>query len=76
MIEINLNLFVTLAKYQPVDSGAYRIEEGTTIADLIRITGIPEDEAKLVFINGKRQDRDYVLQHCDRVGIFPPVGGG
>lgn len=76
MIEINLNLFVTLAKYQPASSGAYQLEEGTTVEELIRAVGVPDEEAKLVFINGKRKERDYVLEHRDRVGIFPPVGGG
>lgn len=76
MIEIDLNLFVTLAKYQPASSGAYRLEEGITIEELLRTVGVPEDEAKLVFVNGKRKERDYVLKDLDRVGIFPPVGGG
>lgn len=76
MMEINLNLFVTLAKYQPISSGTYPIKEGAVIEDLIRTLGVPDEEAKLVFVNGKRKDRDYVLQNKDRVGIFPPVGGG
>lgn len=76
MIEITLNLFVTLAKYQPVSSGPYRLEEGTRVEDLIHRMGIPEEEARLVFVNGKRKERDYVLKDQDRVGIFPPVGGG
>ncbi len=76
MIEIHLNLFVTLAKYQPASSGAYRLEEGATIEKLIRDVGIPDEEAKLVFVNGRRKERDYVLKDRDRVGIFPPVGGG
>lgn len=76
MIEIHLNLFVTLAKYQPDSPGTYRLEEGTTIEELIRTVGVPDDEAKLVFVNGKRKERDYVLKDQDRVGIFPPVGGG
>ena len=76
MIQIDLKLFVTLAKYLPAGAGAYEIKEGTCVRDLIKDLGIPRDVVKLIFINGKKQDGNYRIQHKDRVGIFPPVGGG
>lgn len=75
MIQIDLKLFVTLAKYFPLD-WAHEIKEGTTVKELIRDLGIPPDMVKLIFINGKKQDGNYRIQHKDRVGMFPPVGGG
>lgn len=76
MIQIDLKLFVTLAKYLPVGSQAHEIKEGTTVKELIKDLGIPHDIVKLIFINGKKQDGNYRIQHKDRVGMFPPVGGG
>jgi molybdopterin synthase sulfur carrier subunit len=76
MIQIDLKLFVTLAQYLPPGSEAYDIKEGTTVDDLMTDLGIPPDIVKLIFINGKKQDREYCIQHKDRVGMFPPVGGG
>jgi len=76
MIQIELKLFVTLARYLPSKSEVYDIEEGTTINQLITDLGIPNGIVKLIFINGKKQDRNYLIQHKDRVGLFPPVGGG
>ena len=76
MIQIELKLFVTLSKYLPGKSDAYDIQEGTTISQLITDLGIPNDIVKLIFINGKKQGPDYRIQHMDRVGLFPPVGGG
>ena len=76
MIQIDLKLFVTLAKYLPPGSEAYDIKEGTTINDLMIDLGIPHDIVKLIFINGKKQGRNYIIQDKDRVGLFPPVGGG
>ena len=76
MIEIDLNLFVTLAKYHPNGRGALEVEEGTRVDDLIRNLGIPRDTVKLVFINGKKADAGQVICPGDRVGLFPPVGGG
>ena len=76
MIQIDLKLFVTLSKYLPVGSEAYEIKDGTTINELMADLGIPHGIVKLIFINGRKQDRDYCLRQGDRVGLFPPVGGG
>jgi len=76
MIKIDLKLFVTLSKFLPENSGYYEVSEETTVEELISDLGIPSGLVKLIFINGKKQDHKYQLQHNDRVGIFPPVGGG
>lgn len=76
MIRIDLKLFVTLSKYHPRGSGFHEIEEGTTVAGMILDLGIPQDTVKLIFINGKKAMPDQVICDRDRVGLFPPVGGG
>ena len=76
MVNIELKLFVTLAKYLPNTKTSYQVEQGTTVGELIGILGIPEDLVKLIFINNIRSKRDAVLKNNDRVGMFPPVGGG
>ncbi|MBU3951935.1 MAG: MoaD/ThiS family protein [Proteobacteria bacterium] len=76
MIQIDLKLFVTLSQYLPLGSQAYEIKEGTTVNGLMEEIGIPRESVKLIFINGKKQAPDYCLQNKDRVGLFPPVGGG
>ncbi len=76
MIRIDLKLFVTLSKYHPCGGGFYDIEDGTTVAAMIRDLGIVEDTVKLIFINGKKAMPDHVMCEGDRVGLFPPVGGG
>ena len=76
MIEINLKLFATLTCYLPEFPEAFEVEEGTTVDALIDRLGVPKDQAKLIFINGRKQDSGYRLEAGDRVGIFPPVGGG
>ena len=76
MIEIDLNLFVTLAKYHPNGRGCLEVEHGTCVDDLIENLGIPKDTVKLIFINGKKADGAQEMCHGDRVGLFPPVGGG
>jgi len=76
MITIDLKLFVTLSKYLPKEGGCFEIQKGTTVEKLILDFGIPLDVVKLIFINGKKEDLGYQLKHNDRVGLFPPVGGG
>ena len=76
MIQIDLKLYVTLSKYHPSDGDAYRTEPGTTIGKLIEDLNIPDTLVKLIFINGVRKNREYQLKDKDRVGLFPPVGGG
>lgn len=52
------------------------LEEGTTVHTLLKVLDIPPERVKVVFVNGRQQPPDYVLQEEDRVGIFPPAGGG
>jgi molybdopterin converting factor small subunit len=46
------------------------------VQELIRSLQLPADAVKLIFVNGRKQDTTYVLEPGDRLGLFPPVGGG
>ena len=75
--KIHLKLFATLNKFLPKDSQeTVAIRSGTTVAQLVSQLGIPESEAKLIFVDGKKGSLTTLLQGGERVGIFPPVGGG
>ena len=76
MIKIELRLFADLSKYQPENFENYQIQEGTSIEQLLLELGIDKKRAKIVFINGKKKNLEDSVKHGDRVGIFPPVGGG
>ena len=73
---IKLKLFATLEKFSPEISDPYPITSGTTVGELIDQLKIPRDKVKLIFINGVRSIFSSPLQGGDRVGLFPPVGGG
>ena len=73
---IDLKLFATLAARLPADASQLSIEDGMTIGQLIDRLEISPSEAKLIFVNGVRKHLDTVLHGGERVGIFPPVGGG
>jgi len=73
---ITLKLFATLRSYAPEQAERYAITPGTTVGDVVRELNIPAKDAKLIFINNIRKEHDTLLQDGDRLGIFPPVGGG
>ena len=75
-VTIDLRLFASLARLMPPDATRFPISAGITIRQLIEQFQIPLAEAKLVFINGVRKELDTPLTGGERVGIFPPVGGG
>ncbi|RJP43874.1 MAG: MoaD/ThiS family protein [Desulfobacteraceae bacterium] len=79
-MDIELHLYATLAKYLPEDATSktamITMASGETVRDLITGLGIPEKTVKLIFINGVHGKKDTVLKDGDRVGLFPPVGGG
>lgn len=60
----------------PDGPSSFSIQEGSTVIDLFEVLGILGEDVKLIFVNGKRRNSDYVLHEGDRVGLFPPVGGG
>ncbi len=74
--EIQLKLFATLDRFAPGNKDHFPISPGTTIYDLLQEVGIPEEKAKLVFIDGVKANLESTLFGGERVGIFPPVGGG
>ena len=54
----------------------FELDTGATVEHLLDNLDIPVAEAKLVFVNGKKAPLTAVLSDGERVGIFPPVGGG
>jgi molybdopterin converting factor small subunit len=49
---------------------------GLTVRDVARDEGVDEGEIHLVMINGSHGTLDSLLQDGDRLGLFPPIGGG
>jgi molybdopterin synthase sulfur carrier subunit len=73
---IQIKLFASLKEFMPAAAENYAIETGTTVRTLLQQLDIPEDKIKLVFIDSVRAELTSTLKGGERVGIFPPVGGG
>ncbi len=80
MITVHVKLFATLRQYRPGlgigERFPLELPAGASIHDLMRQLKLPEDQVKLIFVNGLYQDLEHGLVDGDEVGIFPPVGGG
>jgi len=84
VIRVEVRLYATLRKYQPEGKNSEpgealvrELAEGTTVQKLLKNElRVPSGEVKTVFVNGRSRGFDHVLADGDRVGIFPPVGGG
>ena len=77
---VTVMLAASLRKYVPGYNGetGYQtsVKSGSTIRDLARQLHIPEQEVKLLMVDGVAAKWDTVLAGEERVALFPPVGGG
>ena len=77
-MKIELKLFASLRKYHPLgrEDDLLDCPDGATPGQIISRLNIPDDLAKIVFVNGRKAERTTVLKDGDRLGIFPPLAGG
>lgn len=73
---IEIKCFATLKKKEPDNAEDYPIVAGETVASIMEKLGIPADDVSLMFINSARAYPESELNDGDRLGLFPPVGGG
>jgi sulfur-carrier protein len=73
---IQIKLFASLQEFTPPSSDEYPIDTGISIQSLLEQLNIPPEKAKLIFVNGVKANLTESLTGGERVGIFPPVGGG
>jgi molybdopterin converting factor small subunit len=79
-MKIEIRLFATLASYAGqggMDAdGCLEFDGPAVIRDAVQRIGVPEQDIKLVFLNGVAATLDSAISDKDRVGFFPPIGGG
>lgn len=73
---IQIKLFANLQPFMPASGENYHINPGISIRNLLEELKVPQEKARLIFIDGVKADLSSTLDGGERVGIFPPVGGG
>jgi len=79
-MEVTVKLFATLRDYLPKNSDGksckVKIDENTTIKQIITQLMLPEEIPKIILVNGLNGSIDQTLKDGDVLSIFPPVAGG
>ena len=78
-MKIEIHLYASLMKYMSEsisEDGIVDVEHGVSVKDLLQQFEVPLDLVKIIFVNGVHAGADTILKESDRVGVFPPVGGG
>ncbi len=79
-MHVQVKVYATLRRYVEGAGAGTRLDvdlpEGAAVAELIARLGVPAEEVRMVFVNGRARPEDWHLEAGDEVGIFPPVGGG
>lgn len=75
-IFLNATLRQYIPGYNPYQGIALAVRPGATVAQVIARLGLPEKEVALIMVDGRRQEADFILEGTERLGLFPPIGGG
>jgi len=80
-VRLEVRLYATLAEFVEGANAAepfvVEASEDATVSNLLRQLHIPLGAVHLVIVDGRPiHDRTARLHDGDRVGLFPPVGGG
>jgi molybdopterin converting factor small subunit len=76
---VEIRLYATLRGHVPAAAAgvlSMEVPEGSTVAEVLKMMGIELAEVHIIMINGVSRSLDNVLHNGDRLGLFPPVGGG
>jgi sulfur carrier protein ThiS len=79
-MRVQLKLFATYRNHLPPGAEGnvmdVQVPTNTRVSDLLRQFGLPENESRVILINGLGTREDQVLQENDVVAAFPALAGG
>lgn len=78
---IKTKIFTSLRHYVPdsvqkLGGNRLAVSKGTTVAQVLETLNIPEEEIKLLLVNGHNADSEQILNEGDVLYVFPPIAGG
>jgi molybdopterin converting factor small subunit len=78
-LKIEVRLYATLRAFIPEALNgilSINMSEESTVEDLLNQIQIDKNEVHMLMVNGTSSSFTQILREGDRVGLFPPVGGG
>ncbi|MFW5790887.1 MAG: MoaD/ThiS family protein [Bacillota bacterium] len=76
---IYINLYGGLEEYSPAGirkGNRLLLAKAKTVQEVIDYYQIPDDEARVILLNGRHVKRSYQLTGGETISIFPLLGGG
>lgn len=75
---IEVRLFATLPRRSATGRKQFEVpfSAGLIVRDLVEAEGLKPTDVHIVMINGLHGTMESELGDGDRLGLFPPVGGG
>lgn len=77
-MRVEVRLYAMLRRYAPGEESPLMltVAEGARVRSVLETLGIPDDEEKVMLLNGRPAAVDDPLREGDRLVLFPPVAGG
>jgi len=77
MNKVKVNLYASLRGHVGgAPSVEVAVEPGRTAAEVLSGLGVPVEQIRILFINGRAATMSDPLKDGDSVGVFPAIGGG
>jgi molybdopterin converting factor small subunit len=74
---VKLNLYAALrAHVGGKPSVELDIEPGETVGGLLDRLGVPREQTRILFVNGRAAALSDKLTGGEQIGVFPAIGGG
>lgn len=78
---VEVKVFASLRHYIPasdnrLEDNKWNISEGASVGQVLEMLNIPEEEARIFLINGRKVEKTKVLSEGDLLHIFPQMAGG
>ncbi len=75
-MEIKVFLYGAFKKLAESPAFDYRVEEGTTVGELMDLLKLPDPVYRMALVNNIRVPESTRLKPGDQVHLFQPIGGG
>lgn len=78
---IEIKVFASLRHYVPasnkhLEDNKWDISERATVNQVLETLNIPDEEARICLINGRKVEKTSILNEGDLLHIFPQMAGG
>ena len=75
-VKLSATLRAFVPDYDPLRGLEIPLQDARTISDVLSRLNIPEEKIRVVMRNGVAAKLSQPVEDGDRLGFFPPIGGG